>query len=205
MIRILIAEDHIVVRQGLVSIISDETDMDVVAQADDGQQAVELYRQHQPDVVLMDLQMPRVDGVTAIAQIVTEFPAAHIVILTTYDGDEDIFRGLKAGAKGYLLKDLTAEELLDAIRVVHQGQKYIPTHVVMKLAERINNTELTQRELEVLRLLTMGQTNQEIGKALSISERTVKFHTNNIFQKLGVSDRTQAVIRALKRGLVRLE
>lgn len=204
-IQILIAEDHAVVRQGLAAIIRDEADMVVVAQAMDGQQAIELYDQHQPDVVLMDLKMPRLEGVEAIGQIRTTAPHAKIIILTTYDGDEDIYRGLQAGARGYLLKDATAEELLNAIRLVHQGQKYIPSQVAVKLAERINSTELTDRELEVLRLLVIGKSNQEIGTALSISERTVKFHVNNIFNKLGVSDRTQAVIHALKRGLARLE
>lgn len=204
-IQILIAEDHAVVRQGLAAIIKDETDMTVVAQAMDGQQAVDLYQQHQPDVVLMDLKMPRLEGVAAITQIRAVSPTAAIIILTTYDGDEDIYRGLQAGARGYLLKDATAEELLEAIRSVHRGQKYIPPQVALKLAERINITELTDRELEVLRLLVIGKSNAEIGAALSISERTVKFHINNIFTKLGVSDRIQAVIHALKRGLARLE
>lgn len=204
-IRILIAEDHAVVRQGLAAIIKDEVDMVVVAQATNGQQAVELYQQHQPDVVLMDLKMPKLEGVEAIGLIRGAFSHAHIIILTTYDGDEDIYRGLQAGARGYLLKDATAEELLDAIRLVHQGQKYIPSQVAVKLAERINSTDLTDRELDVLRLLVIGKSNYDIGTALSISERTVKFHINNIFNKLGVSDRTQAVIHALKRGLARLE
>lgn len=204
-IRILLAEDHTVVRQGLTAIIEDEPDMQVVAQARDGQQAVELYRQHQPHVVLMDLQMPNLDGVAAINHIRAEFPNAHIIVLTTYDGDEDIYRGLQAGAKGYLLKDATAEELLDAIRMVHQGKKYIPPQVAMKLAERLNSCELTQRELEVLQLLAIGKSNQEISAALSITERTAKFHVNNILNKLGAGDRTQAVIVALKRGLVRLK
>jgi DNA-binding NarL/FixJ family response regulator len=204
-IRILIAEDHAVVRQGLASIIKDEADMDVVAQARDGQQAIALYRQHQPDVTLMDLRMPKLDGVSAISQICAEFPASRIIVLTTYDGDEDIYRGLQAGAQGYLLKDATAEELLEAIRIVHQGRKYIPQSVATKLAERLMSHKLTSRESEILQLLAIGKSNQEIAAALSISERTVKFHINNIFTKLGVSDRTQAVIHALKRGLVRLE
>jgi len=204
-IHILIAEDHAVVRQGLAAIIKDETDMVVVAQTNNGQQAVDLYQQHQPDVVLMDLKMPKLEGVEAIGLIRAAFPQACIIILTTYDGDEDIYRGLQAGASGYLLKDATAEELLDAIRLVHRGQKYIPSQVASKLAERINSTDLTDRELEVLRLLVIGKSNYDIGVTLSISERTVKFHINNIFNKLGVSDRTQAVIHALKRGLARLE
>ncbi|WP_127025223.1 response regulator transcription factor [Chroococcidiopsis cubana] len=204
-IQILIAEDHAVVRQGIAAIISDEPDMNAIAQARDGQQAIDLYRLHQPDVVLMDLQMPKVDGVTAIASIKAEFPNACLLVLTTYDGDEDIYRGLQAGARGYLLKDATAEELLDAIRVVHQGRKYIPPQVAAKLAERFNNTELTEREIEVLQLLVLGKSNLEIGNMLGITERTAKFHVNNILHKLGVSDRTQAVIHALKRGLARLD
>lgn len=204
-IRILIAEDHAVVRQGLASILKDEADMEVVAQARDGRQAIDLYRQHQPDVTLMDLKMPKLEGVAAITQIRADFPATHIIILTTYDGDEDIYRGLQAGAKGYLLKDATAEELLDAIRSVSQGQRYIPPEVALKLAERIHSNELTDRELEVLQLLVVGKSNQQISSLLAISERTVKFHTNNIFTKLSVNDRTQAVVQALKRGLARLE
>lgn len=204
-IRILIAEDHAVVRQGLASILQDEADMDVVAQAKDGQQAVEQFLQHRPDITLIDLQMPRLDGVGAIAQILANSPPAHIVVLTTYDGDEDIYRGLEAGARGYLLKDATAEELIEAIRLVHNGYKCIPPAVAIKLTERLSSTELTQRELQVLQLLAVGRRNQEISATLSISERTVKFHVNNIFTKLGVSDRTQAVIQALKRGLARLD
>ncbi|MEM9007186.1 MAG: response regulator transcription factor [Cyanobacteria bacterium P01_F01_bin.86] len=204
-IRILIAEDHAVVRQGLASIICDEVDMDVVAQARDGQQAIDLFAQHQPDVTLMDLQMPSLDGVGAIAHILADTPTAHIIILTTYSGDEDIYRGLQAGARGYLLKDATAEEMLDAIRQVHQGKKYVPLAVMMKLTDRLDRTELTQRESQVLQMLAVGKVNQEIGTELCISERTVKFHINNIFTKLGVRDRTQAVVQALKRGLARLE
>ena len=204
-IQILIAEDHAVVRQGLAAIIEDEADMQVVAQARDGQQAVDLYLQHQPHIVLMDLQMPNLDGVAAITQIRSNSPTAYIIILTTYEGDEDIYRGLKAGARGYLLKDITAEELLNAIRIVHQGEKYVPPQVALKLAERLLNLELTKRELELLQLMVIGKSNSEIGAALSITESTVKFHVNNILTKLQVSDRTSAVIVALKRGLARLE
>lgn len=204
-IKILIAEDHAMVREGIAAIVNRAVDMTVVAEADNGQQAVLLHRLHQPDVTLMDLRMPQMDGVEAIAQIRNESPTACIMVLTTYDGDEDIYRGLQAGAKGYLLKDATSEELLDAIRFVHQGRKYIPPKVALKIAERINCSELTEREMEVLRLLTLGKSNQEIGTALSIAESTAKFHVNNILNKLGVSDRTQAVITALRRGLTRLD
>jgi DNA-binding NarL/FixJ family response regulator len=205
-IRILVAEDHILVRDGLVSILNHQADMTVVAEADDGAQAVALYRQHQPDVTLMDLQMPNLEGANAIAQIRAEFPDARIIVLTTYDGDADIYRGLRAGARGYLLKDATSQELLSAVRAVHQGERQIAPRVALKLAERVEGPdELTERELSVLRLLMQGNSNQEIGTTLKISEGTVKYHINHILQKLGVRDRTQAVIAALKRGLMHLE
>jgi two-component system, NarL family, response regulator len=205
-IRILVAEDHILVRDGLVGILNHQTDMTVVAEAADGEQAVALYRQHQPDVTLMDLQMPKLEGTVAISQILSEFIQARIIVLTTYDGDADIYRGLQAGAKGYLLKDTTSQELLSAVRAVHQGQRQISPKVALKLAERVDGSEnLTERELEVLKLLAQGNSNQKISIALSVSEGTVKYHINHILHKLRVSDRTQAVIAALKRGLVRLE
>ena len=204
-IRILVAEDHEIVRDGICAIINQQDDLVVVAEAEDGEQAVQLYRKHQPDIVLMDLRMPTIEGVDAIAKITSDFSQAKIIVLTTYDTDEDIYRGLQAGAKGYLLKDTSAEELAKAIRTVYRGKKYVPQQVAMKLAERITNSELTNREMEVLKLLTKGKSNQEIGSILKITEGTVKFHVNNLLSKLGVSDRTQAVITALKRGLTRLE
>ena len=204
-IRILVAEDREIVRDGICAIIAQQSNLTVVAQAKNGEEAVQLYRELQPDVVLTDLRMPVMEGVEEIEQIISEFPQAKIIILTTYDTDEDIYRGLQAGAKGYLLKDTSSEELATAIRTVDQGQKYIPQQVIMKLAERINNTELTKREVEVLKLLTKGKSNQEIGLVLKITEGTVKFHVNNILTKLNVSDRTGAVITAFKRGLVRLD
>ncbi len=203
-LQILLVDDHAVVREGLMAILNRQPDMTVVAEASDGEQAVTLYRQHQPDITLMDLRMPKLEGANAIAQICADFPAARIIILTTYDGDEDIYRGLQAGAKGYLLKDASTEALLTAIHTVHQGKRYIPPEVAAKLAERIDMTELTQRELDVLKLLVTGLSNQDISQTLSISEGTVKFHVNNILNKFGVRDRTQAVIMALKRGLARL-
>ena len=204
-IRILVAEDHEIVRDGICAIINQQSDMFVVAEAKDGEQAVELYQKYQPDVALMDLRMPTLEGVEAIAQIKSEFSLAKIIILTTYDTDEDIYRGLQAGAKGYLLKDISAEILATAIRTVNRGKKYVPPEVAMKLAERITTSELTNREMEVLKLLTKGNSNQEVGSILKITEGTVKFHVNNILNKLGASDRTQAVIIGLKRGLTRLE
>ncbi|MBD2057519.1 response regulator transcription factor [Oculatella sp. FACHB-28] len=203
-IRILVAEDHAVVRDGLVAILNREADMTVVAEAEDGQQAVELYNLHQPDLTLMDLRMPNLDGVEAIAQIRATAPQAKIIVLTTYDTDEDIYRGLQAGARGYLLKDTTSEELLQSIHTVHQGQRYVPSNIALKLSDRLGATALTQREQQVIQLLVNGKGNADIMSALNISEGTVKFHINNILNKLNVSDRTQAVIVALKRGLARL-
>ncbi|RCJ18377.1 DNA-binding response regulator [Nostoc sp. ATCC 43529] len=204
-IRILIVDDHPVVRQGLAAMIDREPDMAVVGQVCNGREAVTAFRQHQPNVTLMDLRMPEMDGVAAITAICSEFENCRIIVLTTYDGDEDIYRGLKAGAKGYLLKDAEPDELLAAIRVVNAGQKYIPASVGAKLAERVGILQLSPRELEVIRLMATGKTNQEIGAVLQISEGTVKYHVNNILSKLGVSDRIQAVITALKRGIISLE
>ncbi|MBW4642064.1 MAG: response regulator transcription factor [Goleter apudmare HA4340-LM2] len=204
-IRILIVDDHPVVRQGLAAMIDREADITVVGQVCNGHQAVATFHQLQPDVTLMDLRMPEMDGVAAITAICSEFENARIIVLTTYDGDEDIYRGLKAGAKGYLLKDAEPDELLAAIRVVNTGQKYIPTAVGAKLAERVGILQLSGRELEVIRLMATGKTNQEIAAVLQISEGTVKYHVNHILSKLGVSDRIQAVITALKRGIVSLQ
>jgi DNA-binding NarL/FixJ family response regulator len=201
-IRVLVADDHPVVAQGLVALLECEADITVVGQAYDGCQAVELFHQHQPDVTLMDLRMPRMDGVAAITAICTEFDDARIIVLTTYDSDENIYRGLRAGAKGYLLKDAEPDELLVAIRTVHSGRKYIPPDIGAKLAERMSNPQLSDRELEVVRLMVAGKNTQEISAALCIAESTVKFHVNNILSKLGVSDRTQAIVVALKRGIV---
>ena len=203
-IRVLIADDHPIVRNGLVRMIELTDGMEVVAEAATGTETVQLFRQHQPDVTLMDLRMPEMNGVEAIAAVCQEFPNARIAILTTYDTDEDIFRGLQAGAIGYLLKDSKMVELIDAVRKVHAGQKYIPPAVGAKLAERISRPQLSDREREVLQLMSEGKTNQDIGDALHISESTVKFHINNIFSKLGVSDRTQAVLIAIKRGVANL-
>ncbi len=201
-IRVLVADDHPVVAQGLVALLECEADITVVGQAYDGCQAVELFHQHQPDVTLMDLRMPQMDGVAAITAICTLVDDAQIIVLTTYDSDEDIYRGLRAGAKGYLLKDAEPDELLVAIRTVHNGKKYIPPDIGAKLAERMTNPQLSDRELEVVRLMVGGNSTQEISAALSIAESTVKFHVNNILSKLGVSDRTQAIVVALKRGIV---
>ncbi|MGL4620607.1 MAG: response regulator [Chroococcidiopsis sp.] len=203
-IRLLIVDDHTIVRQGLATIINRDPEVTVIAQAQDGQQAIDLFREHQPDVTLMDLRMPQMDGVEAISSICAEFKSARIIVLTTYDADEDIYRGLQAGAQGYLLKDTGADELLNAIRTVHSGRKYISPEVGSKLAERMSNPELSEREFEVLGLMAQGMNNLSIATALNIGESTVKTHVNRILSKLDVSDRTKAVIVAAKRGLVNL-
>lgn len=200
-IQVLIADDHPIVRNGIVRMIDLTDGMEVVAEAGTGTEAVQLFRQHQPNITLMDLRMPEMNGVEAIAAIRQEFPNACIIILTTYDTDEDIFRGLQVGARGYILKDTKMVDLIDAIRKVHAGQKYIPPAVGAKLAERMSVIQLSDREREVLQQMCEGKTNQAIGTELCISESTVKFHINNIFSKLGVSDRTQAVLIAIKRGI----
>ena len=204
-IRIIVIDDQAVVRQGFVSLINTVPDMVVVAEGTNGQQAVELYREHQPDVVLMDLRMPVMGGVEAIKAIKREFPAARLVVLTTFDGDEDIYRSLQAGAQGYLLKDMFFEELEDAIRTVRAGGRRIPGVVAERLAERVGGSNLTGRELEVLEQIVRGKSNKEIAAELSISERTVKAHLGHLFEKLGVTSRTEAVKVATRRGLVRLE
>jgi DNA-binding NarL/FixJ family response regulator len=203
-IRILVAEDHHVVRQGLVALIKTVEDMQVVGEACDGRQAVELFRQHQPDVTIMDLRLPHMTGVEAITEIRRDFPLARIIVLTTYDGDEDIYRALQAGARGYLLKDMSGDDLMDAIRTVHAGRSRIPPAVAQRLADRLGGPELTTRELEVLKLIVSGKSNKEIGRDLFISEATVKTHINSLLSKLGVSDRTQAATTALQRGIVHL-
>ena len=203
-IRIMVIDDQAVVRQGFVALINTVADMEVIAEGINGQQAIDLYKQHTPDVTLIDLRMPVVGGVEAIATIRNSFPDARLIVLTTYDGDEDIYRSLQAGARGYLLKDVFFEELETAIRTVHAGSRHIPAAIAERLAERMASSDLTGREMEVLELIVRGQSNKEIGASLAISEATVKSHINNILSKLGVTDRTQAVTTALQRGLVHL-
>ena len=203
-ISIMVIDDQAVVRQGFVALINTVADMEVIAEGINGQQAIDLYRQHKPDVTLIDLRMPGVGGVEAIGTIRREFPDARLIVLTTYDGDEDIYRSLQAGAKGYLLKDVFFEELETAIRTVHAGSRRIPSAIAERLAERMSGSDLTSREMEVLELIVRGQSNKGIGSSLSISEATVKSHINNILSKLGVTDRTQAATTALQRGLVHL-
>jgi two-component system NarL family response regulator len=203
-IRILVVEDHHVVRQGLVALLKTVPDMEVIAQAGDGKEGVRLFREHNPDVTIMDLRLPVMSGVDAITQIRAQSPSARIIVLTTFDGDEDIYRALQAGARGYLLKDMFGEELMDAIRTVHAGRTRIPPAIAERLAERMGGPSLTARELEVLRAIVSGKSNKEIGSELGISEATVKTHINSILSKLGVTDRTQAATTALQRGIVHL-
>ena len=203
-IRLLIADDHVTVLAGLASIIGMQRDMIVVAEAADGRQAVDLWRKHRPDVTLLDLRMPKLDGVGAIDEIRKEDTSARIIMLTTYDTDNEIYRAIKAGAKGYLLKDARREELLECIRKVSRGETSIPQALVEKLAAGMSSETLTGRELGVLTLLARGKSNKEIGANLFISETTVKGHLRNIFTKLNVLSRTEAITVANRRGLVQL-
>jgi DNA-binding NarL/FixJ family response regulator len=204
-IRVLLADDHAVVREGFAAILSYQQDVEVVGQAADGPEAVALYRKLHPDLLLVDLRMPGLSGVEVITTIRAEDPEARAIVLTTFDGDEDIFRALEAGARGYLLKDSTTTELLDAIRVVHTGGRRVPPEVAARLVERATSgPSLSAREIEVLRLVAAGKTNKEIASALFISEGTVKTHVNSIHEKLGVRDRTEAVMTALRRGILHL-
>jgi DNA-binding NarL/FixJ family response regulator len=201
----MIVEDHAVVRQGLAALLAMAPDFAIAAEAADGLQAIEMFRAHQPDITLMDLRLPRMNGVEAIQKIRAESPQARIIVLTTFDGDEDIYRALQAGARGYLLKGMTGEELMEAIRSVHAGKSRIPAPVAERLAERMGAPTLTARETEVLRLIVGGNSNKEIASALFISEATVKTHINSLLSKLGVTDRTQAATTALQRGIVHLD
>lgn len=203
-IRILVVDDHHVVRQGLVALINSVEDMEVVGEAADGRKGVDLHRLHSPDVTIMDLRLPVLSGVEAIQEIRRQNPQARVIVLTTFDGDENIYRALQAGARGYLLKDMFGDELMDAIRAVHAGKTRIPPVVAQRLAERMGGPDLTAREVDVLRLIVAGKSNKEIGNDLHISEATVKTHINNLLGKLGVSDRTQAATTAIQRGIVQL-
>jgi DNA-binding NarL/FixJ family response regulator len=204
-IRILIVDDHPMVREGLAAVINHDPNLEVVGEAPNGREAVKAFQRLEPDVTLMDLRMPVMDGADAITLIRKESPTAAVIILTTFDGDEDIYRGIRAGARGYLLKDTGRREILEAIRSVHEGKSWIPPEIAAKLAERLSGTELTPREVEILGLIASGKTNKEIAAQISTTEGTVKIHVTHIFRKLGVKDRTQATTLAVKRGLVRLE
>jgi two-component system, NarL family, response regulator len=201
-IRIMVVDDHPIVRSGLVLMINYTPNMEIVAEANNGLEAIELFRQQRPDVTLMDLRMPEMSGADAIAAIHQEFSESKIIVLTTYDGDEDIYKGLKAGAKGYIFKNAPVDEIIRAIKTVNEGRKYIPPEVGEKLSERLNRPQLSNRELDVLKLVAKGLNNQQIASELYISESTVKYHINSVLSKLGVSDRTQATLVAIRRGIV---
>ena len=203
-IRILVAEDHLVARVGVTAIVNMQPDMTVVAEAANGQQAVELYRRHLPDVALLDLRMPVMGGTEAAAAIRAEFPQAKMIALTTYGGDEDIRRALAAGMQAYLTKDVLHDELLNAIRAVDAGRRYLPPSVAAALAAQMPRPDLSVRELQVLELIVRGLANKQIGYTLTIAEHTVKNHVKNILSKLGVQDRTQAATAAIQRGIIHL-
>ncbi|MGA3131041.1 MAG: response regulator transcription factor [Terracidiphilus sp.] len=204
-IRVLIVEDHNVVRQGLVALLNVVEGLKVVGEAADGVEAIAQFRKHRPAITLIDLRLPRMGGVEVIQRLRMEDPQARFIVLTTYDGDEDIYRALKAGAKAYLLKGMTTDELVAAIRAVHAGKSHIPPAIAERLAERMGSEDLTQRELDVLEQIVSGKSNKEIGTELDISEATVKTHINSLLSKLGVTDRTQAATAAIRRGIVPLE
>jgi DNA-binding NarL/FixJ family response regulator len=204
-IRILTVDDHPLIRAGLAAFLRTESAIDVIAEAGNGEEAIERYRELRPDIVLMDLSMPVMDGLAATRAIVDEFPEARIIVLTTYGGDEDIHRALEAGARGYLVKDMLVEEVMDVVRAVHQGRRGIPPTVAAKLAEHTPRVPLTPRETEVLSLVAKGLSNGEVAGRIGRTEGTVKVHLKNILQKLGVDDRTEAVTTALRRGFIRLD
>lgn len=203
-IRVLLADDHAIVRGGVAGVLRDEADVAVVAEAVDGVEAVALYQQYHPDVALIDLKMPGLDGPAVVAAIRARHADARIVILTTYDADDDVERALKAGAKAYLLKDVSPRELVACVRAVHQGRSWVSPTIAAKLAERMTRVELTPREMGVLRELAAGKSNKEIAAALGIAEGTAKIHVARLYEKLGVSTRTEALAAALRRGLIRL-
>lgn len=204
LIRILTVDDHPLLRKGIAALVNAEPDLKLVAEASNGKEAIDAFRSHRPDVTLMDLQMPGVDGLEAIETIRREFPEARIIVLTTYSGDTQVLRALKAGARGYVLKGHVHKELLDTIRAVHVGQKRIPPEIAAELADHATDDPLTGREIEVVRLIAAGNSNKQIADQLSIGEATVKSHVTNILSKLGANDRAHAVTIGLKRGIINL-
>jgi two-component system NarL family response regulator len=203
-IRIVIADDHPVVREGLGALVSSQQDMRIVSEAANGRQAVQQFLLHRPDVLLLDLRMPEMNGMETIQAILEKAPNAKIIVLSTYDGDEDVYRALQAGAKAYLLKDSPRAQLLESIRGVYSGQLSIPSAIGAKLAASMRTPKLTKRERDITRLLVDGKSNKEIGATLGVTEGTVKVHTGHIFKKLGAAGRTEAIRIALERGIVHL-
>jgi DNA-binding NarL/FixJ family response regulator len=204
LIRILTVDDHPLLRKGIAALVNAEPDMKLVGEASNGQEAIESFRLHRPDVTLMDIQMPSFNGIEAISHIRSEFSDARIIVLTTYTGDAQVLRALKAGARAYILKGHVHRELLETIRAVHAGQKRIPPDVAAQLAEHATDDELTSREIDVLRLIAAGNSNKLVADQLSIGEATVKSHVTNILSKLGANDRAHAVTIGLKRGIIDL-
>lgn len=205
LIRILTVDDHPLLRKGIAALVNAEADLKLVAEASNGKEALEAFRSHQPDVTLMDLQMPEVDGLEAIDNIRREFPGARIIVLTTYGGDVQVLRALKAGARAYILKGHVHKELLETIRAVHAGQKRVPPEIAAELADHAVDDALTDREIDVLRLIASGNSNKQIADRLTIGESTVKSHISNILSKLGANDRAHAVTIGLKRGVIELD
>jgi two-component system, NarL family, response regulator len=204
-LNFLIADDHLPIRVGLQALVEMQPNWKVIGLAADGDEALSIARQHAPDVAILDMRMPKMDGIQATLAILSELPTTKIMILSTYDEDEEIFRALQAGAHAYLLKGFRREELIEGVQMILSGERYLPTRVASKLADRMSRPSLTQRELDTLNLVATGRSNREIAKSLFISEETVKTHLRTLYQKLNVSDRTQAVTAALKHGLVKLQ
>ena len=204
MIRILAVDDHAIVRDGIARLIAMQTDMELVAEASDGPEAIELFREHKPDITLMDLQMPRMSGIDAIGAIRGEFPDARVIVLTTYSGDVQVMRALKAGARGYLLKNQLRKELLETIRAVHRGQMHLGAEAAASVAQHAQESDLSPREISVLSLIAGGNSNKEIAAQLNLTEESVKGYVKNMLSKLGANDRTHAVTIGVKRGIIDL-
>lgn len=204
-LRVLSVDDHPLLREGIAAVVNSQADMCIAAQASSGREAIHMYREHRPDVVLMDLRLPDISGIDALTAILSEFPSARVIILTTFEGDVEIQRSLAAGAYGYLLKNMPPGDLVEAIRHVHAGRKRIPSVIAAQLAEHLADEPLTGREIDVLRHVATGNRNRDIAERLFISEETVKVHVKHIMEKLGASDRTAAVAIAVRRGIIQLE